>query len=147
MARNMNCCFNGIGQKYPQDTDQVDHFDRHLLDILIYLNMDMAPLTVGGHKLCGEKAFERGVLYICNDNDIMWRRRHNAQTVSFGQEEVLSTSREFEEISGLQDEMIENLAALIQTSAEETVIHYDRAVKIYAEIDIFQLDTDNGGQY
>ncbi len=70
-----------------------------------------------------------------------------AQTVSFGQEEVLSTSREFEEISGLQDEMIENLAALIQTSAEETVIHYDRAVKIYAEIDIFQLDTDNGGQY
>lgn len=67
-----------------------------------------------------------------------------AQTVSFGQEDVLSTSREFEEISGLQDEMIENLAALIQTSAEETVIHYDRAVKIYAETDIFQLDTDNG---
>lgn len=78
------------------------------------------------------------IMISCGVEDVI------AQTVSFGQEDILSTSSEFEEISSLRDEMIDSLEALTQTSAEEAVIHYDRSIKIYATTDIFQLDTDDG---
>ena len=72
------------------------------------------------------------------------RERTVAQSEYFGQEDILATSSEFEKVSALYDEMIKSLAAFEGISAENAVIDYERAVKIYADTDIFQLDTDDG---
>lgn len=67
-----------------------------------------------------------------------------AQSEYLGSEDILATSSEFEEVSALQEEMRESLAAFAGVSADDAVIDYEKAVKIYADSDIFQLDTDDG---
>lgn len=80
-----------------------------------------------------------------------------AQEVCLGDEDILFTSSELEEISVLKDEMVRMLLAIngistengtdydakYQYYTENIEIHYDKAVKIYSNTYFFQLDTDD----
>ncbi len=57
-------------------------------------------------------------------------------------EDVLSTSSELEEISALEDEMVDAIAGNSGGTAHSVEFHYERSVKIHGT-DIFQLNTDD----
>lgn len=85
------------------------------------------------------------------------REAFMAQEINLRPEDILATSSELEEISLLEDEMIDNLLGVNNVSVENETdyeaerqyytenieFHYDKAVKIHSSTYLFQLDTDN----